>query len=211
MPRKITYSQLKKMSSSEISSLNTKDGSAQEMLRQFREKFRYRMKAFDRAGKNVYSPALEKMESYYDRNGVQSPESMNVNRIRSELFHIQEFFNSKTADVKGAREVMREQDARIFGTNERGTPLKRMTIEERTKFWSVYEEFLKTYKNAEALYGSDKIQQYLGDLTLQDRKKSGVFMREELGLMRQMSDLQKLLRENVGEYHADMRNVRQGR
>ena len=211
MPRKITYSQLKKMSSSEISSLNTKDGSAQEMLRQFREKFRFRMKAFDRAGKNVYSPALEKMESYYDRNGVQSPESMNVNRIRSELFHIQEFFNSKTADVKGAREVMREQDARIFGTNERGTPIKRMTIEERTKFWSVYEEFLKTYKNAEALYGSDKIQQYLGDLTLKDRKKSGVLMRGALGLMRQMSDLQKLLRENVGEYHADMRNVRQGR
>lgn len=211
MPRKITYSQLKKMSSSEISSLNTKDGSAQEMLRQFREKFRYRMKAFDRAGKNVYSPALEKMESYYDRNGVQSPETMNVNRIRSELFHIQEFFNSKTADVKGAREVMREQDARIFGTNERGTPIKRMTIEERTKFWSVYEEFLKTYKNAEALYGSDKIQQYLGDLTLQDRKKSGVFMRGSIGLMQQMDSLMKTLRENVGEYHADMRNVRQGR
>lgn len=198
------------MSSSEISSLNTKDGSAQEMLRQFREKFRYRQKAFSRAGKNVYSPALEKMESYYDRNGVQSPDSMNVNKIRSELFHIQDFFKSDTADVKGARKVMRDQDARIFGTNEKGQPLKRMTIEERTKFWSVYEEFLKTYKNAESLYGSGKIQQYLGDLTLQDRKKSGVFARGEIGLMKQMSDLQKMLRENAGEYNADMRNVRQG-
>lgn len=209
MARKITYAKIKSMDASEISKLNQQQ--AAEMLRQFREKFRYRQKAFDRAGKNVYSPALEKMESYYDRNGVQSPESMNVNRIRSELFHIQEFFNAKTGDVKGAREVMRDQDASIFGTDQKGRPLHRMTIEERTKFWSVYEEFLKTYKNAESLYGSGKIQQYLGDLTLQDRKKSGVFARGEISLMKQMSDLQRMLRENVGEYHADMRNVRQGR
>lgn len=209
MARKITYAKIKSMEASEISKLSQKE--AAEMLRQFREKFRYRQKAFSRAGKNVYSPALEKMESYYDRNGVQSPDSMNVNKIRSELFHIQDFFKSDTADVKGARKVMRDQDARIFGTNEKGQPLKRMTIEERTKFWSVYEEFLKTYKNAESIYGSGKIQQYLGDLTLQDRKKSGVFMRGDIGLMKQMSDLQKMLRENAGEYNADMRNVRQGR
>lgn len=209
MARKITYARIKSMEASEISKLSQKE--AAEMLRQFREKFRYRQKAFDRAGKNVYSPALEKMESYYERNGVRSPDSMNVNKIRSELFQIQDFFKAETADVKGARKVMRDQDARIFGTNEKGQPLKRMTIEERTKFWSVYEEFLKTYKNAESLYGSGKIQQYLGDLTLQDRKKSGVFARGEISLMKQMNDLQRMLRENAGEYNADMRNVRQGR
>lgn len=209
MARKITYVKIKSMEASEISKLSQKE--AAEMLRQFREKFRYRQKAFARAGKNVYSPALEKMESYYERNGVQSPDSMNVNKIRSELFQIQDFFKAETADVKGARKVMRDQDARIFGTNEKGQPLKRMTVEERTKFWSVYEEFLKTYKNAESLYGSGKIQQYLGDLTLQDRKKSGVFARGEISLMKQMSDLQRMLRENTGEYNADMRNVRQGR
>lgn len=211
MPRKITYSRLKSMTASEISSLNTKDGSAQEMLRQFREKFRYREKAFDRAGKNVYSPALEKMQDYYERNGVQSPDSMNVNRIRSELFHIQEFFNSKTADVKSAREVMREQDARIFGVNERGTPLKRMSIEERTKFWAVYEEFLRTYKNAESIYGSDKIQQFLGDITLGDRAKKNVFRKGSIGLIQQLNALNTMLRESEGERHVELRNVRQGR
>lgn len=211
MARKITYSRLKTMSSSEISSLSTKDGSAQEMLRQFREKFRYRQKAFDRAGKNVYSPALEKMEDYYERNGVQSPETMNVNRIRSELFHIQEFFNAKTGEVKGAREVMREQDARIFGTNERGTPLKRMTIEERTKFWSVYEEYLKTFKNAEAMYGSERIQQFLGDITIGDRKKKNIFRKGAIGLMQQLNALNTMLRESEGEHHVELRNVRQGR
>ena len=209
MARKITYAKIKSMGATEISKMNQQQ--AAEMLRQFREKFRYRQKAFDRAGKNVYSPALEKMEGYYDRNGVQSPESMNVNRIRSELFHIQEFFNSKTADVKGAREVMREQDARIFGTNDRGSPVKRMTIEERTKFWSVYEEFLKTYKNAEAIYGSDKIQQFLGDLTIGDRGRKNAFRKGDLGLIQQLNALNAMLRESEGEHNVELRNVRQGR
>lgn len=210
MARKITYSQLKSMSEAEISKLSTKDGSAQEMLRQFREKYRYREKAFSRAGKNVYSPALEKMEDYYDRNGERSPEKMTVHQIRSELFHIQEFFKSKTGDVKGAREVMREQDIRIFGENSRGRPVRRMTIEERTKFWSVYEEFLSTYKNAEAVYGSEKIQQYLGSLTIGDRKVSA-FRKGSIGLMDQLSALDKMLRESGEENAIEMRNVRQGR
>lgn len=210
MARKITYSRLKSMSETEISKLSTKDGSAQEMLRQFREKFRYRQKSFGRAGKNVYSPALEKMEDYYDRNGERSPEKMTVHQIRSELFHIQEFFKSKTGDVKGAREVMREQDIRIFGETAKGKPVKRMTIEERTKFWSVYEEFLSTYKNAEAIYGSEKIQQYLGSLTIGDRKVSA-FRKGSIGLMEQLSALDKMLRESGEEDVIEMRNVRQGR
>lgn len=206
---RITYAKIKSMTATELSKLDTKQSA--ELLRQFREKFRYRQKAFDRAGKNVYSPALEKMESYYDRNGVQSPETMNVNRIRSELFHIQEFFNAKTGDVKGAREVMREQDARIFGTNERGTPIKRMTIEERTKFWSVYEEYLKTFKNAEAKYGSERIQQFLGDLTIGDRGKKNIFRKGDIGLIQQLNALNTMLRESEGERHVELRNVRQGR
>lgn len=210
MARKITYSQLKSMSETEISKLSTKDGSAQEMLRQFREKFRYREKAFNRAGKNVYSPALEKMEDYYERNGERSPEKMTVHQIRSELFHIQEFFKSKTGDVKGSREVMREQDIRIFGVNSRGNPLHRMTIEERTKFWSVYEEFLNTYKNAWSNYGSNRIQQYLGSLTIGDRKVSA-FRKGSIGLMEQLSALEKMLRESGEEDVIEMRNVRQGR
>lgn len=210
MARKITYSQLKSMSETDISKLKVKDGSAQEMLRQFREKFHYRQRAFGRAGKNVYSPALEKMEEYYKRNGERSPEKMTVYQIRSELFHIQQFFKSKTGDVKGAREVMREQDIRIFGENSRGRPVRRMTIEERTKFWSVYDEFLSTYKNAEAIYGSEKIQQYLGSITIGDRKVSA-FRKGSIGLMDQLSALDKMLRESREENAIEMRNVRQGR
>lgn len=206
MARRITYAKLKSMDASEISKLSQRE--AAEMLRQFREKFQYRQKAFDRAGKNVYSPALEKMEGYYERNGVQSPESMNVNRIRSELFHIQEFFNSKTADVKGARKVMRDQDASIFGVDSKGRPLKRMSIEERTEFWSTYEEFLKTYKNAEAMYGSDRIKQFLGDVMKGDKARKSMF---SAGLTERFNALNSMLRESEGEHHVELRNVRQGR
>ena len=203
---RITYAKLKSMEASEISKLNQKQ--AAEMLEQFREKFRYREKAFDRAGKNVYSPALEKMKDYYDRNGVQSPDSMNVNRIRSELFHIQEFFNSKTAEVKGAREVMRNQDASIFGVDSKGRPLKRMSIEERTEFWTTYEEFLKTFKNADAMYGSDRIKQFLGDVMKGDKTRKNMF---SSGLMERFNALNTMLREREGEHHVELRNVRQGR
>ncbi len=207
MAKKITYSQLKNMSATEISKLD--HPAAASLLRQFREKLTYRERAFKRAGQNVYSPALEKMQDYYDRNGVQSPESMNVNKLRSELFHIQEFFNSKTADVKGAREVMREQDARIFGVSAKGVPLKRMTREERDRYWATYDEFLRTYKNAEAIYGSDKIQQYLGEMTLEGRKQGG-FRKGSIGLIKQLNTLSAKLRENRGE-SIDLRNVRSGR
>lgn len=205
---RLTYKQLKTMSFEELNTKDTVKGA--ELLKQFREKFRFREKAFQRA-KSVYSPALEKMQEYYERNGVQSPETMNINKIRSELFQLQDFFKAKTADVKGARQVMREQDERIFGLNEKGAPARRMTLEERTKFWEVYDEFLKTYKNAEAIYGSDKIQQYLGELTISGRKQKGVFRRGAIGMMQQLSALQKTLRENEGDYHANLRNVRQGR
>lgn len=206
MARRITYAKLKSMSASEISKLNQRE--AAEMLNQFREKFRYRQKAFDRAGKNVYSPALEKMDNYYERNGVQSPETMNVNRIRSELFHIQEFFNSKTSDVKGARKVMRDQDASIFGVDSKGRPLKRMSIEERTEFWATYEEFLKTYKNSEAIYGSGKIKQFLGDVMKGDKTRKSMF---SSGLTERFNALNTMLRESEGEHHVELRNVRQGR
>ena len=72
------------------------------------------------------------------------------------------------------------------------------------------KEFLRTYKNAEAIYGSDKIQQYLGEMTVGDRKNKNAFRKGEIGLMQQLNALQKTLRENEGELNVNMRNVRQG-
>lgn len=169
MPR-VTYKYIKNLDIASLGKMSKKD--VVQLLNQVRHKFNIRQGQFEKAGKNVYSPALEKMEEYYKENGTTPPSKISRNKAINEISNIQEFFNSKTSDVKGAREVMRQQDIRIFGETASGRPQHRMTVEQRTKFWSLYNEFTSTYKNAEAIFGSNKIQQYLGQMSI---KKKGRF------------------------------------
>lgn len=206
---RLTYEKLKKMSPSEIGKMS--ESQTADMLRQFREKFRMREKVFARAGKNIYSPALDKMQTYYEQNGVQSTEKMSRNKMQAELFRIQEFFNSETGDVKGARRIMREQDARIFGVNEKGNPIKRMTLEERTKFWSVYEEFMKSNPRYDNVYQSGKVQQYLGEIMVGERKERGVFKKGSIGMIKRLNELQRKLQEEETGYEHFGFNIFSGR
>ena len=209
MAKRLTYDRLKKMSPSEIGKLSKSQTA--DLLRQFREKFKMRERQFARAGKNVYSPALEKMQNYYESAGTQSTETMSRNRMQSELFRIQEFFNSETAEVKNARRVMREQDARIFGVNEKGNPLHRMTIEERSKFWSLYEEFMRSKPQYNNPYMSGKIQQYLGEITLSGKKEKGVFKKGDIGIIKALNELQQKIEEGEPEYDSFGFNIFSGR
>lgn len=204
MAKRLTYARLKSMSPSEIGKLTTPQTA--DLLRMFREKFDFREKQFLRAGKNVYSPALEKMQNYYKESGARSGKKLSRNRMQSELFRIQEFFNSETSDVKGARRVMREQDARIFGVNAKGNPLHRMTIEERSKFWSVYNEHMRLRPQDNNPYMSGKIQQYLGDVTISNKKS-----RRKKDMMTLLEELQKKIEEGEPEYDSFGFNIFSGR
>lgn len=208
MPR-LTYSRLKSMSASEIGKLDEKKTA--ELLRQFREKFKMRQKQFARAGKNVYSPALEKMETFYEDHGMQSTTTMTRNRMQSELFHIQEFFNAKTGDVSGARKVMREQDARIFGVNKKGKPNARMSIEERTRFWQVYDEYMRMHPKNDNPYMSGKIQQYLGEIMLDGRENRIAYKIGKYSLLKAINELQQKIEEGEPEYDSFGFNIFSGR
>ena len=197
------------MSASEIGKLDGKQTA--ELLRQFREKFKMRQKQFARAGKNVYSPALEKMETYYEDYGMQSTETMTRNRMQSELFHIQEFFNAETGEVSGARKVMREQDARIFGVNEKGKPNARMTIEERTRFWQVYDEYMRMHPKNDNPYMSGKIQQYLGEIMLDGRENRVAYKIGKYSLLKAINELQQKIEEGEPEYDSFGFNIFSGR
>ena len=140
-----------------------------DLLRKMRTKFQSRSKQLEKVEEKVYSPALEKMEAYYD-DGRKTLSRITMNQAKSEIFQLQDFFNAETSTVSGARRVMREQDLRIFGASPKGMPKKRMTVDQRTKFWSFYKEFLSTYKNAEYIYGSNKIQQFLGDMFIKSKR-----------------------------------------
>lgn len=166
---KVTYNYIRKLDIASLGKMSKKE--VVQLLNQVRHKFNIRQGQLEKVKKNVYSPALEKMEEYYEKNGATPVSKISRNKAINEIARIQEFFNAKTSSVKGAREVMRQQDIRIYGKNELGNPVHRMTVEKRAKYWSVYDEFLSTYKNAEAIFGSDKIQQFLGERVTKKKAK----------------------------------------
>lgn len=156
---KLDPSQIGKMKSQEL----------RELLRGVRNLFTQQEKTFKRYEKSVFSPALEKMRDFYEDIGKNAPSRMNMNQMRNEVFKLQEFFDADTSTVPGARRVQAEQDRRIFGTDSRGRAKNRMTVEERTNFWTVFEEY-KKMRPADVLEQSNIVQQAIGQILIENDK-----------------------------------------
>ena len=156
---KLDPSQIGKMKSPEL----------RELLRGVRNLFKQQEKTFKRYEKSVFSPALEKMRDFYEDRGKNAPSRMNMNQMRNEVFKLQEFFEADTSTVPGARQVQAEQDRRIFGTDSRGRAKNRMTVEERTNFWTVFEEY-KKMRPADVLEQSNIVQQAIGQILIENDK-----------------------------------------
>lgn len=180
-----------------------------ELLRGARQLFSNQEKTFKRYEKSVYSPALDKMQSYYEDNGQQSVSRMRVSKMRNEIFRLQEFFDSQSSTVPGARKIQIEQDKRIFGINEKGKPAQRMTLEQRTNFWAAYDEFVKMQKESYVRnMGSDTIQQYLGQMVIDASKRSG--RDYGFGSMSDYEELRRRLEEQRAEEDWEMSNYEYG-
>jgi len=167
MPR-VTYDYIKNLDPAFIGGLSKSE--ALDLLRKIRAKYNTRAKQLEKVSSSVYSPALAGMEDFYERVGKKAPSKMTRNQILNEIFNLQGFFQAESSTVAGARKIQREQDIRIFGETPSGRPKKRMTLKQREKFWSIYNEFISTFKTAEYLYGSNKIQQYLGQYLISSKK-----------------------------------------
>ena len=164
MAKRLTYDDIRNLDPAKISKMSKPE--VVSLLKQVRKKYDVRAKSLDRVSEKIYSPAKEKMDKYYKAAGRIAPSRISRNRAYNEIFHIQQFFNSKTSDVKGAREVMRDQDSHIFGTTKSGRPKKRMTTEQRTRFWDLYDDFISTNKTAEYVFGYRNIWQELGNIVI---------------------------------------------
>lgn len=162
MPR-ITYDYLKNLSPTELGKM--KKAEIKRILKEARKKYEVRRRQLNKEASKVWSPALEKMEAYYDE-GTPALSKISRNRALNEVMQIQTFLNAETSTVSGARKVMREQDIRIFGETSSGRPKHRMTVSQRTNFWSAYQEFLSQNKTSATVFGSNAIQQYLGELVI---------------------------------------------
>lgn len=162
---RITKRSFLKLDPSQIGKLKAPE--LRELLRGVRNLFTQQEKTFKRYEKTVFSPAMEKMKDFYDDRGKNAPSRMNMNQMRNEVFKLQEFFEAETSTVPGARRVQAEQDRRIFGTDSRGRAKNRMTVEERTDFWKVFEEY-KKMRPADVLEQSNIVQQAIGQILIEN-------------------------------------------
>lgn len=170
---KLTKKSLLRILPSEIGRMDR--NKLQPLVRQARALLKNQEKAFKKYENSVYSPALEKIQDYYDRIGERSVKTMRKQSLQTELIRLQEFFNSETSTIPGARRVATEQDRRIFGvktangisyTEKSGRPTNRMGVEQRRSFWSAYMEYTSLKGEAYTRNLSDVIQQFLGEMVL---------------------------------------------
>lgn len=164
---RITKRSFLKLDPSQIGKLKAPE--LRELLRGVRNLFAQQEKTFKRYEKTVFSPALDKMKDFYEDRGKNAPSRMNMNQMRNEVFKLQEFFDADTSTVPGARRVQAEQDRRIFGTDSRGRAKKRMTVEERINFWTVFEEY-KKMRPADVHEQSNIVQQAIGQILIENDK-----------------------------------------
>ena len=117
--------------------------------------YSYALDKLDKANlKNIPASQIGKGRSLKDRR----------NLLLQEIARYQAIFESQTSTVEGIREVNREQDTRIFGTDESGQPKDTLTSEERKEFWSLYEEYEKYDPTGNTRYGSSTAQQVIVDM-----------------------------------------------
>lgn len=171
--KKITKKDFVNMSSASIDKL--KNPGLREILRGARQLYTQQEAKFSEYSSTIYSPALDKMQDYYEENGKKAISRMRRKELTNEIYRLQEFFEAKSSTIPGVRKIQKEQDERIFGIDEKtNKPRHRMTIQQREDFWSAYDEFVSMQK---ASYirnmGSDVVQQYLGQIMIEAEKTRG--------------------------------------
>ena len=171
MAKRITKRKFINLTPSDIGKMKSPE--LRELLRGARNLFSQQESTFKRYEKTVWSPSLEKMQNYYEDRGKKAPSRMNMNQMRNELFHLQDFFTSETSTVPGARQVAIEQDKRIFGVNEKGKARFRPTVEQRTKLWSLFNEY-KSLRPADVLENSNIVQQVVGQMIIDSAKNKNI-------------------------------------
>ena len=154
------------MSYSDIKSL--KRSETQTLLALARKEFQRQAASFEKNQKTVYSHAYEQMKSYYKYKKLTAPSKTKVADAKSELEHLRKFFSSESSTIKGARNIIREQSARIFGENEAGKPNYVMSASQAAEYWATYNEYMSLYKT-DSRFDSYRIQQLLGVYVLNSK------------------------------------------
>ena len=197
------------MTTSEIKALKASE--AKKMVREARSAISDAMQklskaSYTKSGKlspTFYSSAYENLTEWtveHFKTRAIAPSRLKRVDAVSELQAYKKFFGAKSSTVKGAREIMRQQDVRIFGSDASGKPLQRMTRTQRENFWSLYDEFMTGDTTAELAYRNyGSLQQEIGKI-VKERKKdpeTGKFKSFDLG------EAMEELRRRLGDEQYD--------
>lgn len=147
-----------------VSRLGGDEGIAKlrQYVRTLKTGYTRRVGQFKRHGVISYAQiSLE--ESMTDQAKKRKIKDMNRNQLLMEFARYSKFFRDKTSTIAGINEVNLEQDKRIFGLDEKGKPLFRMTDKQRKEYWSLYDEFIHQNLEYISMYGSDRVQQAVAE------------------------------------------------
>lgn len=177
--------------------------------------YKRRVASFKRRGLTSYA------QISFERsipNGKEQPiKNMTRNQLILEIARYQKFFNDETSSVSGINRVNRAQDLRIFGVGKvvagKPIPARRMTDEERKKFWDVYDEFKHQKKAENTKYSSETIQQVTAEafflLDESERDKKSI---TDMNLIGILNDIERKLKEQQEEINMEsVPNVYTGR
>lgn len=127
-----------------------------------RSAYKRRVLSFKRNG--LVSHAQIALEREIPRTKQVQLTEMTRNQLLLEFFRYATFFNSETSTAEGIKRLNREQDARIFGVDNKGRPRSTMSKEERTLFWDTYEEYKNQFPaDVNQQFSSEQTQQFIAD------------------------------------------------
>lgn len=137
----------------------------EQYVRTLRSSFKRRVNQIKRHGEYsyAYDAYLKSIPENFRYNKISD---MSRNKLIEEFARMQSFFTSQTSTLKGIKKVNLEQDIRIFGANKKGLPIKRMTNDERERYWALVDEYLNNKSISYGRYGSERIQQVIAESTI---------------------------------------------
>lgn len=126
-------------------------------------KFGYKRRVQSFKKKGLVSHAQIALEGTLPPGKEVQLTKMTRNQLILEFARYSKFFQDTTSSEEGIKEVNRQQDIRIFGSDQKGRPKRTMTDTERQKYWSLYEEYQNQQPTANSRYGSESIQQMVAE------------------------------------------------
>lgn len=147
----------------DLSRLSTEQ--MRDALYKLRSAYTRRVKQFNQDGLFSYAQNRFEREFAVGRKRVSSKKLTRA-QAYVEVAGLIDFFNAKTSTLEGIRAVNYTQDKRVFGVDESGRPLRRMTNDERKVYWDLYDKYKESdrYKAHFHSYGSDFVQSKLADV-----------------------------------------------